>query len=208
MDPRYATTGTPTPPQNNQGTAASGGRRVQLYDAFGNKVDADGNVLDDYGRPVDEATRIELTYGKKFNEQMELLAKKQAELERAKSQQAPLSPSDRLAATGSDGFRDNQTAFGRPTRSADDPNSLARGKRPASGDGSIQGSNSGPQADQAGLGGAAKVIGKSNPYVNVFLLCSLVANAFLFVSLHRLWYHHRDLIASSRMASSGISINE
>jgi len=36
----------------------------------------------------------------------------------------------------------------------------------------------------------------------------LVSNAFLFVWLHRLWQHHRDLIASTRMAASGMSSND
>lgn len=214
-DPRYATTGMLTPPSNSQSQPAGGGRRIQLYDAFGNKIDADGNVLDENGRPVDEATKFELTYGKKLNEQMALLRKEQAELERSKTQPFPNSPSDWIASGGTPGFRDGQSGLGRPLGSASDPgldgsNSLARSQRPSVGDGveSIPNPNLGPQADQAGLGGAAKVIGKSNPYVNVFLLCSLVANAFLFVSLHRLWYHHRDLIASSRMASSGISTSD
>ena len=87
---------------------------------------------------------------------------------------------------------------------------MTRANRPpvTEGVGSMGERYSRPPPDQAGIGGAAGAIGKSNPYVNVFLLCSLVANAFLFISLHRLWYHHRDLIASSRMAASGISSNE
>lgn len=59
--------------------------------------------------------------------------------------------------------------------------------------------------DKAGMIGAAEELKRTNPYVNVFLLCSIVANVFLFVWLHRLWQHHRDLIATSRMSSSGIS---
>lgn len=62
--------------------------------------------------------------------------------------------------------------------------------------------------DHAGIGGGAKVLGRSNPYINIFLLASLVANAFLFIWLHRLWSHYRELVASSRLAASGISTNE
>ncbi|MEM6363604.1 MAG: hypothetical protein AAF745_04190 [Planctomycetota bacterium] len=61
------------------------------------------------------------------------------------------------------------------------------------------------RANMIGGGGKSK-LRNSNPYVNVFLLCSLVSNGFLFVWLHRLWHHHRDLIAQNRIATSGISV--
>ncbi|MEM6470050.1 MAG: hypothetical protein AAF802_10885 [Planctomycetota bacterium] len=62
--------------------------------------------------------------------------------------------------------------------------------------------------DRAGVAGAAREFKQMNPYVNVFLLCSIVANVFLLVWLHRLWQHHRDLIATSRVTASGISASD
>ncbi|MCA9138036.1 MAG: hypothetical protein KDB00_14790 [Planctomycetales bacterium] len=207
-DPRYASAGTINPPpQSVSQPAATGGRKVQAYDAFGNKIDADGNVLDDNLRPVDEATKFELTYGKKLKEQMEQLRLEQAALERSKLTQVPSSPSDRIAAAG---FRGIQGAPGQSTGAYPDPSSITGGQRPPGGSLAGSSSNSGlmQDADQTAIGGAAKATGKANPWVNIFLLCSIMANGFLFVWLHRLWYYHRDLIASSRMATSGISNND
>ncbi|QDV82710.1 hypothetical protein [Planctomycetes bacterium TBK1r] len=184
------------------------------YDKYGNPIDKERYVLDRFGERVDEETQWELTIGRKRRMEEERLAKLEAERVRsalpADSSLGQPSASDRLL--GGNGV----TAAGslRPpvggVSAADRPNLAGTGaaggvgqRDPGQRDPSQ--SNRPPSADQAGIAGA---IGRSNPYVNVFLLCSLVANAFLFISLHRLWYHHRDLIASSRMAASGMSSND
>ncbi|MDV6031592.1 MAG: hypothetical protein F9B45_16160 [Phycisphaera sp. RhM] len=184
------------------------------YDKYGNPIDKERYVLDRFGERVDEETQWALTIGRKRRMEEERLAKLEAERVRsalpADSTSGQPSASDRLLA----GHGASAAGSFRPpvggASAADRPNLAGTGaaggvgQRDPSQRDPGQG-NRPPSADQAGIAGA---IGRSNPYVNVFLLCSLVANAFLFISLHRLWYHHRDLIASSRMAASGMSSND
>lgn len=208
-----------------QAASVSGsGRRVELFDSFGNRIDAEGNILDAYGRPVDEATRYELTIGKKLREDMEKLTREQVELDRKRREAAlssqPIgSPSDRIASndpslrlprdprSGAEGLGSSLPGINDTNLRASAQSLAASGQRPPTG-GQPGAGDSQLEVTRAGIGGASGAITRSNPYVNVFLLCSLVANAFLFISLHRLWYHHRDLIASSRMASSGITTSD
>lgn len=217
-DPRIAANDPRTQPISPSDLAASPSKRSArtkpLYDAFGNRVDQQGNVLDEFGNPVDEATEYELTIGKKLREDMAKLAKQQADLIRQTTHDTLAGPQSRLASTNSPGTNPNgddvrsNPPAGRPTQNAPG-GSVARNE--ASQTPSPPGFDdefSRPQVDQAGMAGGADAIGRSNPYVNVFLLCSLVSNAFLFVWLHRLWQHHRDLIASTRMAASGMSSND
>ncbi|PAY15841.1 hypothetical protein CKO51_29925 [Rhodopirellula sp. SM50] len=185
------------------------------YDKYGNPIDKERYVLDRFGERVDEETQWELTIGRKRRMEEERLAKLEAERVRtalpADSSLGQPSASDRLLGgngVSAGSFRPPVGGAG----AADRPNLAGNGgvgqRDPGQHDPGQQAPGQGNRvrsADQAGIAGA---IGRSNPYVNVFLLCSLVANAFLFISLHRLWYHHRDLIASSRMAASGMSNNE
>ncbi|MCS7470997.1 hypothetical protein NZK35_30445 [Stieleria sp. ICT_E10.1] len=180
------------------------------YDKYGNPIDKERYVLDRFGERVDEETQWELTIGRKRRMEEERLAKLDAERGRttlpADSLSGQPSASDRLLAgdgvAAGGAFR---TPVGGVSAAADRPNAVGTGAAGGVGQRDPGQGNRVPPADQAGIAGA---IGRSNPYVNVFLLCSLVANAFLFISLHRLWYHHRDLIASSRMAASGMSNND
>ncbi|QDT61983.1 hypothetical protein SV7mr_45240 [Stieleria bergensis] len=43
---------------------------------------------------------------------------------------------------------------------------------------------------------------ENNPFVSLLLLISIAGNFFLFIGLRRVWYRHRDLIASTRLVSS------
>ncbi|QEF99841.1 hypothetical protein Mal15_39080 [Stieleria maiorica] len=172
------------------------------YDKYGNPIDKERYVLDRFGQRVDEETQWELTIGRKRRLEEERLARLDAE--RARLGLSSESPSSRPGSASDLAVSGGQSAAPVVPTSGSAPATRPRdGANEASGLG-----NRVPPADQAGIGGAAGAIGRSNPYVNVFLLCSLVANAFLFISLHRLWYHHRDLIASSRMAASGMSSND
>ena len=170
-------------------------------------MDEDGNVLDQFGNPVDEATAYEMTIGKKLREDMARLAKQQADMMRQPNQASGGGPADHVASADGQAGRGadpSGTAASDPrSRTTPRPGGSTASTTPPEGFGDDVRR---PQVDQAGVGSGA--MGRSNPYVNVFLLCSLVSNCFLFVWLHRLWHHHRDLIASTRMASSGISSND
>ncbi|QDV43508.1 hypothetical protein Enr13x_33650 [Stieleria neptunia] len=181
------------------------------YDKYGNPIDKERYVLDRFGERVDEETQWELTIGRKRRMEEERLAKLEAERGRTTLSTDSLSglasASDRLlAGDGVPAAGSSRPPAGDVSTAANRPNLAGAGG--GIGQGGPGPGNRVPPTDQAGIAGAAGAIGRSNPYVNVFLLCSLVANAFLFISLHRLWYHHRDLIASSRMAASGMSNND
>ncbi len=189
------------------------------YDKYGNPIDKERYVLDRFGERVDEETQWELTFGRKRRMEEARLAKLEAERGRTalpadslsgqpNSWSGQPSASDRLlAGEGVPAAGSFRPPVGDASAAADRPN-LAAAAGGGVGQRDPGQGNRLPPADQAGIAGAAGAIGRSNPYVNVFLLCSLVANAFLFISLHRLWYHHRDLIASSRMAASGMSSSD
>lgn len=174
------------------------------YDKYNNPIDKLGYIVDRFGERVDAETQYELTIGKKHRLEEERLAALNAERARLTgstgTSAGTASPSDRFAAATQSGGQVPPSL----RNSGADPTVVNRPAMPGI-EGSVNSGLRGPVADQAGIGGAAKALGNSNPYVNVFLLCSLVANAFLIISLHRLWYRLRDLIASSRMAVSGIS---
>ncbi|WP_149498474.1 hypothetical protein [Roseiconus lacunae] len=198
------------PPQQTQNPNAPGqdsrgvGRRPgtipakPLFDGYGNRVDTEGNIIDEYGNPVDAAKAYELTTGKAMRQQLDEWKKSQEELLKRYSQS---SPDARLA-----------DATGATSPAGGNPNQPGTGSMPSdrgANNGSEPTSPSHPRpADYAGIGPGPETAQKFNPYVNVFLLCSLVSNAFLLTWLHRLWQNHRDLIASSRMSSSSIATNE
>ncbi|MEM0925621.1 MAG: hypothetical protein AAGJ83_06255 [Planctomycetota bacterium] len=104
-----------------------------------------------------------------------------------------------------------QPQTGAPTFASNQPSAqIARSNEPASASNDIRQTSNRPSTsedriDESNLLAASEEFKHMNPYVNVFLLCSLVANVFFFVWLRRLWLHHRDLVASSRMTASGIS---
>ncbi|KAA5543672.1 hypothetical protein FYK55_10735 [Roseiconus nitratireducens] len=177
------------------------------YDKYGNPIDKERNILDRFGNRVDDETAYELTIGRKHREAARetAVAKGQSGGQRddARSQVPASVPpgivnsagqpqgiDPRIAMAGGTAGLSGRTNVNRPPSSGSD----------LGGGSSSSDSGSGPAANDS-----APERHRSNPYVNVFLLCSLVANGFLFLWLHRLWYHHRDLIASSRMAASGLS---
>ncbi|WP_253154044.1 hypothetical protein [Stieleria tagensis] len=218
----------PTLPET-QSTAASKSRRTEVdsrlsqadidrlpvngysFDKYGNPIDRDRYILDRFGERVDDETSYELTIGRKRKEAQARIAKENA----ASGDHTPIlgPPTDPVSLsdrTASNPGRPGQFTTGQLVAAGGGvapPNfgnssSISANRPPQppeSGEASAPGK---PHSSDSADGGLAP---KSNPYVNIFLLCSLVANGFLFVWLHRLWHHHRDLIASSRMAASGIS---
>ena len=173
-----------------------------LYDQYGNRVDSEGNIIDQYGNPVGEAEAYRLTTGRVMQEKLDQFKQEQQEFLRQMREQAKATPNGQ-AATAPSQVAVNPT---QGTKSISAKNSSA----PPSPDSSF---NASPEhirrrADLAGIGSGAESFAKSNPFVNIFLLFSLVSNGFLLIWMHRLWHHHRDLIASSRMAASGIAAND
>ncbi|OYP36749.1 hypothetical protein [Rhodopirellula sp. MGV] len=187
---------------NQQGTPSqtASQRRAtgkKLFDENGFPVDSEGNILDANGNPVDEATAAAMMAKKVMQQQMDEWRKTQEEREKRLAAQAAADPQARVASSRNPGastsdLSQRQGLGGSQDRTGDQTESNSPSdQRPT---------------DFAGLG--SESIRKSNPYVNVLLLCSLVSNAFLLTWLHRLWQNHRDLIASSRMSANSISVND
>ena len=73
--------------------------------------------------------------------------------------------------------------------------------------GAMQQSPSDVSPDQASVF-SANPVRNTNPWINIFLVCSLCFNVFLYICIHRMWYNYRDINVSNRLSQSGIGSSE
>lgn len=182
------------------------GTSKKLFDENGFPVDGNGNILDQYGNPVDETTAAAMVARKLMQQQMDEWKKSQEDL--LKRMNPQVDPNSRIADARLADGRSAVNTVGQQGRS----NTTSSGNSSTAPNSNLSNEPTSPsnqsQQDLAGMSPGNDVTRKSNPYVNVFLLCSLVSNAFLLTWLHRLWQNHRDLIASSRMSSGSMAAGE
>ena len=181
------------------------------YDVKGNPIDRSGNILDRFGNRVDEATAKRLRFGSTGDQDQEgLLAKLRAEFHRqTQSQRTTPSalPEERLASRSpsdiSNVNAESQRSILPGGRAYQEGSQNAR----ATGNGAVRDRS---LINQAGIVGASSSDknAKSTFAINFLLLVSLVVNSFLIWHLRDIWYRYRNLIASSRMAASGISSSD